>query len=207
MQEFIFDRTGFPMIFIPEKLFWIHLFPVTKYQFKCYIDDPQNANNTEIKKYFSDIFECPETESMQSLTKREKVFQTRILPDELLKFAEWMGPDFTVSSPEEWRVAYQFLLAETVLSDELKILKEKSSEKAVLLIDNLCKELNPISYLTLSLLKNGLLEWIIHEKKWTGIGSPRNEFLPNLWDPLMITVNPISLKERNSFYGFRLIKK
>jgi hypothetical protein len=40
-----------------------------------------------------------------------------------------------------------------------------------------------------------------------GLGSPRTEFQPNLWDPLTKEVKPIDPNERLPYFGFRLVRR
>ncbi len=56
-------------------------------------------------------------------------------------------------------------------------------------------------------MKDGLVEWVRQDRAWAGLGTPRPEFHPNLWDPLSDVVKPISLQTRLKYFGFRLVRR
>jgi hypothetical protein len=61
--------------------------------------------------------------------------------------------------------------------------------------------------LDLSLLRGGLVEWVRRDQTWLGVGAPRPEFYPNLWDPLTNEVKPLHADERLPYFGFRLVRR
>jgi hypothetical protein len=56
-------------------------------------------------------------------------------------------------------------------------------------------------------MKRGLVEWVRQGRTWVGLGNPRPEFQANLWDPLVNEVEPIQLKARVPYFGFRLVRR
>jgi hypothetical protein len=61
--------------------------------------------------------------------------------------------------------------------------------------------------LDISLLRGGLVEWVRHGRSWVGLGAPRPDFHPNLWDPLNHEIKPLRPSDRLPYFGFRLIRR
>ena len=58
-----------------------------------------------------------------------------------------------------------------------------------------------------TLMRGGIVEWVRRDKDLVGLGVPRPEFHPNLWDPLTNIIKPIRLDERVPYFGFRLVRR
>jgi hypothetical protein len=52
-----------------------------------------------------------------------------------------------------------------------------------------------------------VVEWVRQGQTWVGLGAPRPQFHPNLWDPLTNEVKPLRLDERLPYFGFRLVRR
>jgi hypothetical protein len=57
------------------------------------------------------------------------------------------------------------------------------------------------------LFHGGLVEWVRHGESWVGLGAPRPEFHPHLWNPLTHEVKPIRPDERLPYFGLRLVRR
>jgi hypothetical protein len=57
----------------------------------------------------------------------------------------------------------------------------------------------------LSLMMDGVVEWVRGEHSWVGIGSPRQNFYPHSWHPLHDVWRPIQTDERLMYFGFRVV--
>jgi hypothetical protein len=58
-----------------------------------------------------------------------------------------------------------------------------------------------------ALFRGGIVEWVRDGEAFVGLGAPRPEFLPNLWDPLADVVRPLRPEERSRAFGFRLVRR
>jgi len=55
-----------------------------------------------------------------------------------------------------------------------------------------------------------VVEWVHtskHPGDFAGLGTPRPQFQPNLYDPLNDVVRPLSRENRIKYFGFRLIHR
>jgi hypothetical protein len=58
-----------------------------------------------------------------------------------------------------------------------------------------------------SLMSGGLVEWSRSNQEIIGVGVPRPEFHPNLWDVLINEIRPIRPTQRVRYFGFRLVRR
>ncbi|MBM3239019.1 formylglycine-generating enzyme family protein [Candidatus Poribacteria bacterium] len=205
-MQFLFDRTGFPLIRVPEVGLDVQLLPVTKVQFERFIAEPNGFGDT----WYEEILGVNPRVSYRQFTadNREGIFITGLLPEEAVSFARWMGDGFTLLTIEEWRTIYKALEHRPVESGELEKLRSQcSAEQPLVILEQLREQLEPRSWLSLSLMYGGLVEWVRGENSWAGLGVPRYEFYPNLWDPLADVVSPLHPDERLPYFGIRLVRK
>ena len=100
-MRFSCDRTGFPLITVPEAMVAMHLLPVTKVQFERFLAEP----NTYGDAWYEEVLTLNPRISYRQCTaeNRERLFLTGIVPEEALAFARWMGDGFDLPTVAEWR--------------------------------------------------------------------------------------------------------
>ena len=73
--------------------------------------------------------------------------------------------------------------------------------------DETLGRLHPRPLFCLSLMNGGLAEWSRQDRTHAGLGSPRPESCPNLWDPCVEMVRPLRSADRLGRFGSRLVKR
>ncbi len=200
-MSFCFDRTGFPLFFIPDLAIEVHLLPVTWAQLKSYT---AQAGVSQADQWWQD---APTTIQGIAAGELEKLFVTGILPEESLAFARWMGEGFDLPTLDEWRAIYRALDCEPISVCQSMLQSVDNPARAVL--EALLAQTQAQSLLDLSLMRGGLLEWVSQDTEWLGRGQPRQAFFPNLFDPLSDKddqIRPIQIK-RSRYFGFRLVRR
>jgi len=203
---FSYDKTGFPLIPLFRTELEVHMLPVTKIQFERFLAESHNLGDDSYKE----ALKLNPSVSHKQFTpdNREQLFVTGILPEEALSFARWMGNEFDLPTVEEWRFIYDELaLGLDPLHDSTTLPSQCPAEPVGALLQRLWDQCQPYSLFDLTLMKGGLVEWVRQDRAWAGLGAPRPEFHPNLWDPLSDVVKPISLKTRLKYFGFRLVRR
>lgn len=198
------DRLGFPLLRLPRRSFRFHLLPVTKAQFEQYLAEPGGWGDA----WYADILAVAPRASWRSFRPedRERVFMTGVLPDEAMRYALWMGPAFDLPNEAEWRDTFRELnRSAATLAD---IDRRGWSPIALQIADSICDQLGTDRLADVALLRQrmGLVEWTRGKRVWRGLGSPRHEFWPNLWNPL----GSDHVKDegtRLKYVGFRLIER
>jgi len=202
------DKTGFPLVSLRSGID-MQLLPVTKAQFDAFLvespDFPPEA-------YAQMMALNPPLELGQlTAENREQIFLTGILPEEALQFAQWLGEGYDFPTVEEWRGMYDDLLLEVGSFDYLQQLPEQcESAMARDILRRLINQIQPYSLMDISLLRQGVVEWVHtskHPGDFAGLGTPRPQFQPNLYDPLTDVVRPLSRENRIKYFGFRLIHR
>ena len=56
-------------------------------------------------------------------------------------------------------------------------------------------------------MAEGVVEWAGKGGSWVGLGAPRPDFQPNLWNPLVEEVRANRPGERLRYFGFRLVRR
>ena len=104
------DRTGFPLIAVPEVAAHVQLLPVTKAQFECFIVEPNPFGDA----WYEEVLQLNPrvTYRRYGADERARLFLTGILPEEALLFARWVGEGFDLPTVDEWRAIYAALAAE-----------------------------------------------------------------------------------------------
>jgi len=202
-MQFSFDRTGFPLIKVSKADLEVQLLPVTKTQFERFIAEPNDYGDN----WYEDILRLNPRISYNRFTEknREQLFLTGVLPEEALSFVKWMGPNFDLPAVDEWRAIYSELASTTVESHQLLSQCQTAVSRSIL--EAFLMQLCPSSLLDMSLMKNGVVEWVRNQDAWVGLGSPRSEFQPNLWNPIRDEVRPVKIDERVPYYGFRFVRR
>ena len=202
-MQFSFDRTGFPLIQVPKVDLDVQLLPVTKIQFERFLADPNDFGDA----WYEKILSLNPRISYRRFTEinREQIFITGILPEEALSFAHWMGPEYALPTVDEWRAIYSGL--DSITTDPHQLISHCQTDISRSILEAFITQLCPSSFLELSLMKEGVVEWVRNQGAWVGLGTPRSEFQPNLWNPLMDEVRPVMLEERVPYFGFRLVRR
>ncbi|MBN1220346.1 MAG: SUMF1/EgtB/PvdO family nonheme iron enzyme [Anaerolineae bacterium] len=199
-----FDRTNFPLIAVEAVSVEVHLLPVSKAQFAQFVAESGGANK---RQYQAMLALHPAVSPEQfNLDERERLFVGGVLPEEALAFARWLGQGFDLPTVTEWRAIYADLRRTALpLHDDLSL--ELVGGPAGAILDKFTAQLHARSMLDYSLMQHGLVEWARQGQSWVGLGAPRPEFQPNLWDPLVNEVKPINPSERLPYFGFRLVRR
>ena len=199
----LFDRTNFPLIAVEELGIEAHLLPVTKWQFEQFIAE---AGEVSRSRYHHMLRLNPAILPEQfTADNREQLFVTGIFPKEAQAFAHWLGEGFDLPTIKEWRAIYGALRKTLPPRHDLSAELVKGVASAIL--EKLSDQLSPRFMLDLALMREGVVEWVHHDPTWVGLGAPRPQFHPNLWDPLNHEVSPMRLDERLPYFGFRLVRR
>jgi hypothetical protein len=197
------DRTNFPLVAVDEAAVEVHLLPVTKIQFERFTAEASGVDEAQ----YQEMLALNPTVSPEIFTadNREQLFVTGILPDEALAYARWLGEGFDLPTSGEWRAVLAAL--QRVPPPRRQQLTDFIDGDAGLIVDELSHQLYIRTMADFTLLQGGLVEWVRHEEHLVGLGAPRPEFHPNLWDPLVNVVKPLQLDERLPYFGFRLVRR
>jgi formylglycine-generating enzyme required for sulfatase activity len=199
-----FDRTNFPLIAVEAVSMEVHLWPVTKVQFEQFVTETGEITKRQYQKMLALNPAVPFDRF--ALGQRERLFITGVLPREALAFARWLGEGFDLPTVMEWR-AIHAALRRTSLPMHDDLTSELVEGPAGLILDKFSARLPARSMVDYSLMPKGLVEWARQGRQWVGLGAPRPEFHPNLWDPLTNEVKPIRSGERLAYFGFRLVRR
>ena len=198
-----FDRTNFPLIVVEKAAVEVQLLPVTKLQFEQFVTESGMQHQAHYQEMLAlnpgiphDRFRADE---------RERLFVTGILPQEAGAFAEWLGEGFDLPTVEEWRAIYGAL--RVMSSPQRDLATDLVEGPAGLILEEFSKQFRVRAMLDFTLMKGGLVEWVQRGQSWVGLGAPRPQFHPNLWDPLNNEIIPIRLDVRVPYFGFRLVRR
>lgn len=210
-MQLSFDKTCFPLIRIDKAKVQVQLLPVTKVQFERFLAEPNEFDDG----WYEAILKLNPRVSYRQFTQdnREGIFITGILPWEALSFARWMGNGFRLPTVREWRMIYSVLKSRKIEGEELRDLVSQFGEgQAKIILERLVEQIShqaqrdELSWLDLSLMHGGLVEWVEEDGRYVGLGAPRSEFYPNLWNPITEVIKPVRGNERLFFFGFRLVR-
>jgi len=203
---FGYDRTGFPLIPVFETGIEAHLLPVTKIQFEDFLKDTGRSADSG----YTEMLELNPRVSHQKFTSenREGLFITGVLPDEAKDFARWMGEEYDLMTTAEWRCVHEEL---STVSDPLyastDIPAQCPTKPVGELLERLKEQCQPKTLFDMTLMQDGVVEWMRQDDAWVGLGCPRREFYPHLWNPLTDVIRPVDLKFRLKYFGFRLVRR
>jgi hypothetical protein len=196
------DRTGFPLLVVEEAAVEVHLLPVTKLQFAQFV-----AETELIEPAYQAMLALNPAISHDRFgaAEREKLFVSGVLPVEALAFARWLGDGFDLPTVGEWRAIYAAL--RRVPPPRRQELADFVEESVGLILRQLAEQIHIRSIRDFSLMEGGLVEWVYGDKEMVGLGGPRPEFQPNLWDVLSHEIKPIRPDQRLYYFGFRLVRR
>jgi hypothetical protein len=198
-----FDRTDFPLVVVDDAAVEVQLLPVTKSQFQSFA----TALAPAYKKKYQEILALNPAASPEEFTadNREQLFVTGILPQEAGAFAAWLGQGFDLPTVKEWRAVLAAL--RRVPPPRHHSLTDLVGGPAGVILEKISGQLHIRNMADYALLRGGLVEWVRDGAEWVGLGVPRPEFQPNLWDPLVDVVRPVRHEERLPYFGFRLVRR
>ena len=201
-----FDRLGFPLLRIGETKLEFHLLPVTKWQFERFLEEPDGVGDD----WYEALLQLNPRASFRRFPPehRERLFLTGLLGHEALLFAGWMGGGFRLPEVEEWREAFRWLeeqrFDEKVFQD---LLGGCAHPSVVTLLRAVEEQVRPRTWLDLTLMRGGVVEWVEPAANLQGLGQPRPEFHSNAFHPLHDIVKAIDSTRRASFFGLRLVRE
>lgn len=200
---FSFDRTNFPLIAIERVGIEVHLLPITKWQFEQFLADSGVVYRSRYEEMLA--LNAAVEPALFSVDEPEPLFVSGVLPDEALAFARWLGEGYDLPTRKEWRTIYNIL--RTTGLPRHGLTSDLVEGVAGELLDKFAAHPHVHTMLDVALMGRGLVEWVRHETKLIGLGAPRPEFHPNLWDPSSNEVHPINPDERVFYFGFRLVRR
>jgi hypothetical protein len=203
------DRSGFPLVHVgPLNAYW-QLWPLTKPQLECFAVD---VSPTDFDlSWYSQLLQLNPRVSPTNLSGRpyEGLLATGLLPREVEAWARWAGPGWRAPTPAEWRCAWNWLAQQppSVPPPELERDLAPTAQRLWL---SLSRVVQPASLLALSLMCQGVIEWVQEAGRWLGMGQPRPTFDGNFRDavndpPLLPT--PAALTRRSRLFGARLLRQ
>jgi hypothetical protein len=201
------DRTGFPVLELPQLGWAVHLLPVTKVQWERFLAEPGGFGDA----WYEEVLQVSPRLSLSkaNASNYEQLFMGGILPQEAESFGRWLGKDFQLPTSEVWRSIDQSLAEETITDEEADALCHAPvlHRNAQKLLDFLIRIHKPRSWADLALMRAGLLEWVRGgPKTFGGLGMPRYEFHPLLMNPQQHPpVKPLRV-ERLRYFGCRLVR-
>lgn len=197
------DRANFPLIAVERAGVEVQLLPVTKLQFEQFVTETGEVSQGQYQEMLA--LNPAASPDQFTVDEREQLFVTGILPEEALAFARWLGEGFDLPTVKEWRGIYAAL--RSVPPPRHNLLTDMVTGAAGTILKKFSTQLNIRSMRDYALMRGGLVEWVRQDKELVGLGIPRPEFHPNLWDPLTDVIKPIRLDERVPYFGFRLVRR
>lgn len=202
-----FDRTGFPVLELPESGLMTHLWPVAKTQLERFLAEPNGPGDA----WYETLLAISPRTSIKNADERnyESVFAGGLLPDEAIRFAQWLGDGFDVPTFDQWRAADAELLAAELEAEQVLALRNDAAlhPQARLLLD-WCARRQPETWGQLGLRREAMLEWVrIGDGQFGGLGSTRPQFLAAIVNPQRdAPVIPVRPEERKPYFGVRLMR-
>ena len=197
------DKTNHPLLVMEGMGLEVQLLPVTKTQFRQFVRETADVSETDYQALLA--LNPPVSVEDVMPENREHLFIRGILPQEALAFAQWLGQGFALPTVTEWRQIYRSLRVQPLPLYNLTA--EVIIGPAGDIVTALTEQENIDTMLALSLMSQGLVEWVKKEQAWVGLGQPRPSFHHNLWYPLSDTVVPTQPEERLPYFGFRLVRR
>lgn len=200
------DRTGFPVLELPEAKAAVHLWPVCKAQFERYLAEPAGPGDA----WYEEVLAVSPRVSLRNadLESYESALLSGVQPAETQKFALWLGNGYNLPTVETWRVVDRALQSAPLDAVDAAALRESAdlSRPAKQLLELVLK-LAPQTWSALSLMRGGVLEWVISgPKAFGGLGAPRPHFHSMIMNPQRDRpVQPLR-EGRHRYFGFRLVR-
>jgi len=203
-----FDRTGYPLLELPQVGWAVQLWPVTKVQYERFLAEPTGPGD---EWYETLLTISPRVSILNGNEKNyESLFLGGILPEEAVSFARWLGPGFELPKQSDWRIVDQTLTDEKLAEEDVTALRDEAQlhPQARKLLDWRLKQFQPTTWGQLAVLRDGMLEWVaLKDGRFGGLGSTRPKFLAAIVNPQRDEpVTPVRPEERKPYFGFRLLR-
>lgn len=199
------DRTGFPVLELPELGLAVHLLPVAKTQFERYLTEMDVWDDAE----YQAVLDLSPRLSWRHFKAedREKLFLTGLRPEEAEAFGTWLGEGWRLPTVNEWRQLFQSLSNAPLTQSFLEALtKTNLVDPARDILKGLFNYLQPKTLAEFCLFKKGVIEWVTHQHAYGGLGDTRWEFAPILCQPLEgEPLQPLDRQQRIYYFGARLV--
>ncbi len=206
-HQWALDRVGYPLVFAPLLDAYVHLFPVAKPQFEHFLAEAGLRSRGDV--WYAELLKLNPrlSPTATSFAEYEQLFITGLIPDDVQAYLHWHRHSYSLLTVENWRGAFRWMEAQDI-SVLPAGLERDLAPTARRLWDGLLQELHPRTLLDLSLMRNGVIEWVSGQSgTWLGMGQPRNHFYPNFHDPLHDDpFKPSPSTPRNRLFGFRLMR-
>ena len=205
MQWFC-DRTGYPVLALREIGLAVHLLPVAKRQFECFLAEPGSYGDG----WYESLLEVSPRLAVSAATPAayEMLFASGLFPHEAQEFARWLGDGFELPRAEDWREIYQALDQERIEQANVDALLNDAGMRvaARTTLDWIVRNLRPQTWAEFALMRGGLLEWVrVEHGSFGAFGMPRNEFQVVIVNPGHdAPVRPVYESRRYGYFGFRL---
>lgn len=206
------DRSGFPLIYVEPLEAFVHLFPITKAQFERFLaeDNPPEWSDTA----YGQLLACNPRTAPDQIRPRpyEQMLLTGIVPEEVPAFARWLGQEYELLDLDEWCTARRWLAGQQATAPPPDLTAQGLSIMAGQTWQALLSETQAATLLDLSLMVNGIVEWVYNPaavrpaQQYVGMGLPRSSFFHTTKaedEPL----RPIDTTRRMRHFGFRLIRR
>lgn len=205
------DITGFPLVHLLDLGLAVHLWPIAHTQFTACLEDRQDL----LTSYVAACAVQPPSASNPRPSGLENRIMTGVVPEDLIAFAEWMNdrrrPEnedgrYAIPNVEQWRAVHEYLQYERFDPHQEAISGVCSNPIVQDFFQLVLRERQLHTLLDLSLMREGVIEWVRDENRWTGLGQPTWDFFPNTFEPMRETIDPIDSTRRQRTFGFRLIR-
>jgi len=202
-QRWLLDRTGYPMVYVRPLDRYVHLFPNTKPQFEAFLAEARIPDRGDV--WYEQVLELNPrlSPALVSMGTIERLLITGLLPADVAMFKDWYGLDYDIPTVSEWQEAHDWLASQAI-SVPPAALEAQMARPARQLWHGLLQTLAPGSLLDLSLMSQGVIEWVRQgEDSFAGMGTPRQRFYAGFHtNPF----HPTSVTRRSRLWGCRLVR-
>jgi hypothetical protein len=196
----VYDRTGFPYLPVPGHGFAVAVLPVTKAQAEVWLADPAGPGDD----WYAEVLAVGPRAAWRPPGRVTPwhLLLTGVLPEEAARLAAWLGPEYRLPEPAEWRVADRALSA--LYPQDLF---DPGGHPAVAGVVGKLRELGRTTAAELTLLAGGVLEWVARPTGPPGgLGRPAKELAANLiLDPQGFDPVTLIRPGRHPAFGVRLV--
>jgi len=222
------DSTSFPMVGIPGTRLQMSWLPVTKIQFEHFLCDTYQYDESWYRECLG--YTPRVSPASIRIVDYWNLFMTGIVPNEAIRFANWMGRDYRLPTAQEWKAAITTLAnypadlanIEAVLRATDPQNERTFNARASIMIRRL-EEITPADVNMLAggrrlcdqmLMRLGVVELVYEDNKYNsyvGWGKPNKRFVGSVYNPLS-DARPIQFVNRvepprMAHVGFRLVRE
>jgi hypothetical protein len=206
--RWLFDRTGFPYLAVPEAGVAVALLPVTKAQAEFWLGDPSGPGDD----WYAEVLAVAPRVGWRASGKFPlwHLLLTGVHPGEAERLAAWLGPEYRLPSAAEWRAADRALSAlsidhVTALMASIEGGKGHPAAAGILRRPWQAKRRTAAQ---LALLEDGVLEWVARPAPPHGaLGRPAADLPAKLiLDPQAFDPVTLITPGRHAAFGARLVR-